>query len=284
MGNADWHRSPMKIFGLLFLILAAPSQGAPLSLHPDNPHYFLFRDKPAVLITSGEHYGSVLNMDFDYSKYLDTLAADGLNLTRTFTGVYVEPEDAFHIAENTLSPKPGRFRCPWQRTDTPGYANGGNKFDLMRWDPGYFERLRDFVSKASERGIVVEMNLFCPMYDDSEWRLSPMNAANNINNIGAIGAHDVYDLTKNGDLQAIQEALVRKIVEALADADNVYYEICNEPYFGGVTMEWQRRIADVIAEAEKALPAKHLISQNIANGAKKVEDPIPQVSIFNFHY
>jgi len=25
------------------------------------------------------------------------------------------------------------------------------------------------------------------------------------------------------------------------------FEVCNEPYFGGVTMEWQHHIADVIA-------------------------------------
>lgn len=27
-----------------------------LSLHPTNPHYFLFRGRPTVLVTSGEHY------------------------------------------------------------------------------------------------------------------------------------------------------------------------------------------------------------------------------------
>jgi hypothetical protein len=64
----------------------------------------------------------------------------------------------------------------------------------------------------------------------------------------------------------------------------VYFEICNEPYFGGVTLPWQKRIADVIADAEKALPHKHLIAQNIANGRKKVTNPHPAVSIFNFHY
>ena len=69
---------------------AAPA--APISLHPANPHYFLLRGKPAVLITSGEHYGAVLNLDFDYGKYLDALAADGLNYTRTFSGAYVEPQ------------------------------------------------------------------------------------------------------------------------------------------------------------------------------------------------
>ena len=33
----------------------------PIRLHPDNPHYFLWRGKPTVLITSGEHYGAVMN-------------------------------------------------------------------------------------------------------------------------------------------------------------------------------------------------------------------------------
>jgi hypothetical protein len=132
-------------------------------LHPENGHYFLFRGKPTVLITSGEHYGAVLNLDFNYKRYLDTLAADGLNNTRTFSGAYVEPQGAFNIERNTLAPRDGRFVCPWQRSDKPGYAGGGTKFDLGRWDEAYFRRLRDFVAYASERGVVVEMNLFCPM-------------------------------------------------------------------------------------------------------------------------
>jgi hypothetical protein len=62
------------------------------------------------------------------------------------------------------------------------------------------------------------------------------------------------------------------------------WEICNEPYFGGVTMEWQHRIADVIVDAEKDFKHKHLITQNIANGRKKIEKPHAAVSVFNFHY
>ena len=268
----------------LALLGALAAQAAPISLHPDNPHYFLFRGEPAVLITSAEHYGAVLNRDFDYVKYLDTLAADGLNLTRTFTGAYVEPEGAFNIAENTLAPKPGRFICPWVRSDQPGYANGGNKFDLTKWDEEYFARLKDFVVRAGERGVVVELALFCPMYEDKQWALSPMNVVNNVNGIGKVGKHDVHNRTKNGDLQALQEQLVRRIVVELRDADNVMYEICNEPYFGGVTMDWQHRIADVIVEAEKDFPQQHLITQNIANGSAKIDKPHPAVSVFNFHY
>jgi len=282
-------------FLVLFLAIRVSAhvcEGAtrPLCLHPDNPHYFLFRGKPTALITSGEHYGAVLNLDFDYVKYLGTLAKNGLNLTRTFSGAYVEPHGAFNIASNTLAPGAGRFICPWARSDTPGYANGGNKFDLTKWDDAYFQRLKDFITRASKRGIVVEMNLFCPMYDESQWRLSPQNAINNVNSIGEVARTNVYTLDKNNGLLAVQEALVRKMVEELNGFDNLYYEICNEPYFGGVTMEWQRHIADVIVDTEKSLGPPphaggyHLISQNIANNKAKVENPHPAVSIFNFHY
>src|SRR6266403_1233357 len=115
-----------RVWSALFLTpagLASAGTSQPLTLHPDNPHYFLFRGKPALLITSGEHYGAVLNLDFDYRKYLKTLAADGLNLTRTFPGAYVEPVGAFKIERNTLAPKAGRLICPWVRSDQPGYTN-----------------------------------------------------------------------------------------------------------------------------------------------------------------
>jgi hypothetical protein len=67
------------------------SAGEPVKLHPANPHYFLFRGHPTVLITSGEHYGAVLNLDFDYIRYLDELQSNGLNLTRVWPGAsYLE--------------------------------------------------------------------------------------------------------------------------------------------------------------------------------------------------
>jgi len=275
----------------LAISLAGTTLAAPpaIQLHPDNPHYFLWRGKPTVLITSGEHYGAVLNLDFDYTRYLDTLSHDKLNLTRTWTGgPYIEPASAFGIAHNTLAPAEGRFLAPWARSSTPGYAGGGNKFDLNAWNPAYFRRLHDFVAHASRRGIVVEMNLFCPMYDDSQWRLSPFNSPNNVNGVGDLSRTNVYTLDRNGGLLAFEERITRKIVTELRGFDNVYYEICNEPYFGGVTLEWQKHIADVIQEAQRAAGIPNgrgqLISQNIANGSAVVRDPHPGVSIFNFHY
>ncbi|MEI4884301.1 hypothetical protein, partial [Klebsiella pneumoniae] len=74
------------------LLLAAPvlAQTSPIHLHPDNPRYFEFRGRPTFLLTSTEHYGAVLNLDFDYVPYLDELNRRGFNLTRTFSGVYFE--------------------------------------------------------------------------------------------------------------------------------------------------------------------------------------------------
>lgn len=276
---------PVIIVTILAIATIAATARAtpPIALHPENPHYFLWREKPTVLITSAEHYGAVLNLAFDYTKYLDTLQANGFNLTRTFSGAYCEPPGAFKIVNNTLAPLDGQLLCPWARSDTPGYTGGGKKFDLKRWDRAYFKRLADFVTQAGQRDIVVELVLFCPFYKDTMWQLSPMNARNNINGIGRMESTKVYTL-KHRDLLAVQDAMVRRIVEALKDCDNVYYEICNEPYFGGVTLDWQSHIAETIARAESGFEHKHLIAQNIANKSKKIENPNPHVSIFNFHY
>jgi hypothetical protein len=255
-----------------------------LRLHPENPHYFEFRGRPTVVVTSGEHYGAVLNLDFDFVRYLESLEQNGLNGTRTFSGAYCEAPGAFNIASNTLAPKSGRFICPWARSEVPGYSNGGNKFDLSRWDEAYFGRLKQFLGEASRRGIIVELNLFCPFYEESMWRLSPMNEINNVNGVGSVARTNVYTLDRSGRLLQFQEAMARKIVRELKDCDNLYYEVCNEPYFGGVTMEWQQRIVEVIVAMEKELGVRHLISENIANGKAKVERPHPEVAVFNFHY
>ena len=117
----------LAILILTLTLTATPARAAdkPLALHPDNSHYFLFRGKPTVLITSGEHYGAVLNRDFDYVPYLDELHARKFNLTRTFTGVYREVPGSFGIIDNTLAPAPDRFLCPWRAGATSSIWRNG---------------------------------------------------------------------------------------------------------------------------------------------------------------
>jgi hypothetical protein len=110
-----------------------------------------------------------------------------------------------------------------------------------------------------------------------------MYRANNVNGIGDCPRTEVLTL-QHPALLEVQLAFTRKVVRELNGFDNLYYEVCNEPYFGGVTMEWQHRVVDTIVQAETDLSNKHLISLNIANDKAKVTKPHPAVSIFNFHY
>lgn len=253
----------------------------PISLHPSNPHYFLFRGKPTVLVTSAEHYGAVVNLEFDYKVYLDTLHKDGLNLTRVFTGAYREPH--WDNDQNPLGPRDGQFITPWARSSTPGAAGGGNKFDLDRWNPQYFARLKDFCRMASDRGIVVEVVFFSQMYDERMWALSPLHKDNNINGIGQ-RTFDRFITLDDPAMVKRQEALIRKVVAELKGFDNVYFELCNEPNMPehreeDAVRKWQNHLAEVTMKTLAALKARHLIA---------AQDPTrcdhSAVNVQNYHY
>lgn len=274
----------MSILLVSLLTQKVYAQRVPIALHPENQHYFIYKGQPTILVGSGEHYGAVVNLDFDYEVYLRTLHKEGLNLTRLFCGSYIEPPGAFKISGNTLAPKANRYICPWARSDQPGYAQGGNRFDLHKWDEDYFRRLHKFMARAEKEGVIVELTLFCPFYADDQWNLSPMNARNNINGVGNVPRKEAYTLEDKGHLWPIQEALIRKIVSELKPYPNLIYEICNEPYWGKISAEWQRRVSRVISSEEASSGYHHLISQNIANGTASIQNADPLVSVYNFHY
>jgi len=290
---------------LICLVVAAvliATAASPIRLHPKNPHYFEFRGKAVALITSGEHYGAVLNGAIDYRRYLDTLAADGLNFTRLFGGSYIElPGQSFGIRRNDLAPEAGKYVAPWARS--------GDKFDLDKWNPDYFTRYRDFLAEAGKRGIVVEVTLFSSQYQEAHWKVSPFNPANNVNSTGAIEWKELHTL-RNGKLIAWQEKYVRKLVHEANDFDNVIFEIQNEPWSDRGTLAsvvnpflqgpardrypnsidvadelsvaWQARVAEWIAGEDS--PNKHLIAQNYSNFGFPVRQLVSGVSIVNFHY
>ena len=211
---------------------AQTSASGPLRASAANPHYLEYRGHPILLISSAEHYGAVINQDFDFVPYLAELERHGLNQTRLWTGFYLEDPKAFNITNNTLAPATGRYIAPWARSDQPGYANGGNKFDLSRWDDAFFARLRNYLAEAERRGVMVEIVLFCPFYQDSMWELSPLNPRNNVNGLGVgITRQSAYDLGRlDPAVVSFMDTYVRKIVTEVNRFDNLYFELVNEPY------------------------------------------------------
>ena len=142
-----------------------------MKVWPTNPHYLMYQGKPIVLITSDHHYGAVMDRDFDFAKFLAYLGRSGMNLTRIYPGGMFEPTDKY-VRGNPLGPKPGRQILPWARSNQTGahpeLAEPGQpalKYDLDRWDPDYFARLRAFVELAREHGVIVEVAFFNGMYE-----------------------------------------------------------------------------------------------------------------------
>ncbi|MGH7959116.1 MAG: hypothetical protein ACREH8_19210, partial [Opitutaceae bacterium] len=288
------------------------SGGTPIQQHPQNPHYFVWRGKPVALVTSAAMYGAIINPDFDYRTYLATLAADGMNYTEFFAGAYVHPPGG-KIERDTMAPAHGRFLAPWARSDQPGYAQGGNKFDLSRWSLDYMTRLKDILAEADRRGIVVELTFFCSTYRDSTWAVHPLNPANNIQALPVpAGWKSLHRPDNGGAVQAVQERLVRWLVRELNGFDNLFYQIQNEPWSDNhvigtdyinpyyvdrkfpnaveittaESLAWQAAIARVVMDEESRLPKRHMLAQNVANFrlALRPDDIVPGVDLVHFHY
>lgn len=239
----------------------------PISLHPDNPHYYLFKGQPAILITSAELYGAVLNLDFDYVTYLNTLAANGMNYTRIYPGAYFEKENQW-FQNQSLGPTNEQLCLPWSRSKTPGYVKGGNLFDLDTWNPPFFNRLKDFIIKAGERGIVVEVCLF-NCHKDMSWDFHPMYHACNVNNVGYCSCTNFQTLCE-AKLVGYQKAYVRKITQEVNEFDNVILEIIDEPTIsralGSAVVPWISEMLDTVVSTESQSPKKHLIAQQMEGG------------------
>jgi hypothetical protein len=256
-----------RILGFVLVLFVARAYAEPIKLHPANPHYYLFNGQPTILITSAEHYGAVVNKDFDYVTYLDELKSHGLNYTRIYPGALFEPVGKFGKG-NTLGPKPASLLVPWARSNVPGYVLCGNKFDLDRWDPEYFQRLKDFIAKAAERGVVVEICFFNAQYSDT-WSISPLYYENNVQDVGKCDFQDAQTL-KHAELVRREADYVRRITEEVNSYDNVILEICDEaPDIGSPPTpiaeagEWVGYMVEVVKNTERNLPKKHLIAQQM---------------------
>ena len=247
-----------------------------------NPHYFEYKGKPLVLITSDHHYGAVIDLDFDYARYLDYLDRTGMNLTRIYPGGMFEAPDKY-LPGNPLGPRPGRQILPWARSSQtgahPSLAEPGQplyKFDLDQWNPAYFARLKSFVELASKKGIIVEVAFFNGMYEDC-WPLNALYHRNNVQNVGQYEAAEcglfTTNDTRNQDVLRYQRAYVAKLTAELNGYDNVIFDLCDEPSLHGKAdgsvidipddkvIPWLLALKEAFLGAESKLRKRHILGQ-----------------------
>lgn len=245
--------------------------GGPVSIFPDNPHYMMYKGEPILLVTSDEHYGAVVNTEFDFIVFLDALKSKGFNFTRIYPGSYIECEDAF-IEDNVLGVRDGKQILPWIRTSVTGAhsVQGGFKYDLDKWNEDYFTRLRDFCRHALTREIIVEICFFNgeynPDWGKGGWPIQAFNTNNNINGAGTCTWDKVMSLA-DPKLVDYQAKYVMEITRRLNDSDNVIFHICDEPWIADKDPEvfgpWLNRMIDAFRSCEIGMPKKHLLGQTV---------------------
>ena len=221
----------------------------PLAVSETNPRYFTVAaddvaDRRVVYLTGSHvnnnfHDGSGPGADCadtpepnDFRGYLEFLKERGHNFIRLWRWEQFKSQvagGAFHFC---MTPQ------PWPRTG-PGTATDGKPtFDLSKFDPAYFDRLRDYAIAAGNEGINVSVMLFegfglhLSLHPDSV-EGHPFHAANNVNGIGIASIKDYQVLPLDPRVQALQESYIRKVIDTVQDLPNVLYEVANESSGGG---------------------------------------------------
>jgi hypothetical protein len=205
----------------------------------------------------------------DYGEYLDFLKDHGHNFIRLWRWEHFKSQaagGAFHLC---MTPQ------PWSRTGPGAATDGQPRFDLSRFDPEYFGRLRNRVIAAGNEGIYVAVMLFdgfalhlSPGPDNVEGH--PFHAANNINDTAIASIVDYQVLPLDPRVRALQEAYIRKVVDTVHDLPNVLYEVANEssgdsaefiqlpdgtsiPTAIGDSTQWQYWVIDFVKEYERQM-------------------------------
>ena len=234
----------------------------PLVVSERNPRYFTVHSggaKGRAIYLTGSHIWNNFHDGLgpgancaevaernDYDAYLRFLEERGHNFIRLWRWEQFQSQaagSAFHLC---MTPQ------PWPRTGGGRAKDGKPKFDLSAFDPAYFDRLRERVVAAGNRGIYVAIMFFdgwalhlSPGPDNVEGH--PFHAANNVNGIGISSIVDYQVLPLEPRIQALQEAYIRKVVDTVQDLPNVLYEVANESSGGGSV---DRQFAEMLGMSE----------------------------------
>jgi hypothetical protein len=238
-----------------------------------------------VYLTGAHTWNNLVDMGrsdppekFDFPAYLDFLERHHHNFIR----LWAWDSTTWDTRANGALGKDFIHKAaplPWVRTGPGNALDGKPKFDLTKFEPEYFERLRSRVAAAGERGIYVSVMFFegwglmhgnrRKNTDDGwAWRSHPFNPANNINGLTIEGADALsgrVHTLRNPKANQLQAAYLRKVVDTVNDLDNVLYEVINE----GGEKEWNWWVIQTVQEYERTQPKQHPVG-NTGHGAERV--------------
>jgi CubicO group peptidase (beta-lactamase class C family) len=250
---------------MLPAVVAGPAKG-PLRVHPQNGRYFTDGTKlpngslKAVYLTGSHTWANLIDRGpsdpppaFDFEGYLDFLETNHHNFIRLWAR-HVSWYHGYGDGELHAAP------LAWTRSGPGKALDGKPKFDLGKFNPAYFDRLRARVMAARNRGIYVSIMLFGGSYEcRGGWQGNPFNAQNNVNSINGDLNNDGNGLEtqtlEHPAMTRLQEAYVRKVIETINDLDNVLYEISNESEKSSAA--WQHHFIRFIHNYEASKAKQH---------------------------
>lgn len=282
MSPFGFTRLSWVVAGLLLFVTTVEADGGktpargPLRVLKSNPRYFTDGSGKAVYLTGSHTWSSLQDLGvtnpppaFDFTEYLNFLEKHRFNFIRLWRWELTEwkgwKEDK----------PPFRYGAqhPWKRTGPGKALDGKPKFDLQQWDDTHFERLRNRVRNAGQRGIYVSIMLFegCMVRErPSTWAGHPMNAVNNINKINGDLNGDGFGLEiqmlQIPAITELQKAYIRKVVDTVNDLDNVLYEISNESLYRPEIVKWQVEMIQYINTYQAGKPKQHPVGMTALVG------------------
>jgi hypothetical protein len=154
------------------------------------------------------------------------------------------------------------YEMPWARTGQGTAADGLSRYDLTRFNPWYYERLREFGRLCDRNGLVLYHNLYNThnvLEILQHWVDYPWRPLNNINDTGLPEpppvepgnrlhlANEVYDI-RSPQRRALHKALILHELDELGESANLFFDLGFQ--FAG-PLAFQEFFQDTVAEWEK---------------------------------
>jgi hypothetical protein len=156
---------------------------------------------------------------------------------------------------------PPFYEQPFARSGQGRAWDGLSRYDLTKYNPWYFGRLKEFADEARQRGLVLINEMYFQhniLESGAHWVDSPWRPVNNINDTGFTEpppftgdtikmADEFYDV-RHQLRRALHRAYIRQCLANLADQPNVIHTLSAEnsgplhfmQFWLDVVAEWQR--------------------------------------------
>jgi len=262
--------------------------GAPVMGHEAEISWwrgFLLEDveptKPAITRFAPGMTGPTLTDDLD--ELTNNMVANHQVLLRHHYGLWYDRRRMDH--ERFRRPDadvwPPFYEQPFARSGQGAAWDGLSRYDLTKYNPWYFDRLREFAALARAKGLVLVNEMYFQhniLEAGAHWVDSPWRPVNNINHTGFTEpvpftgdtmkmAAEFYNLS-NPLHRELHRAYIRQCLANLADEPNVIHTLTAE---NSGPLHFMQFWLDVVAEWEKETGKHPLIA---LSATKNVQDAI----------